>query len=219
MYGTAVSILAVVALVALRLNLPVSMLTCDLAVLAHVNPLCGVLSSLGVLLWCATASVSLFVATLAAKRGDKLQAAFLLWFAVLSLVLMLDDLFMFHEYLAAEYLGLRQRYVILAYMALTSGLLVSFRKVILTGDYALLAAAIGLFSFSVAIEKVLSYHKGSWLYLAEDGAKFLGLVSWAGYFIRHSWFLLARSATKDGGDTAGQPVMGQQLDDKNKVRT
>jgi len=200
MYGPAVSLLAIVALASLRLKLPVSMLTGDLAGLVHVNPLYGVLSSLGVLIWCIAAAISLFAAGVTAIRGDHRQGAFLVGFAVLSLILMLDDLFMFHEYLAAEFLGLRQRYVILAYMALTSGLLVSFRKIILAGDYALLVVAIGFFSFSVGIEKVLSYHKDSWFYLAEDGAKFLGLVSWAGYFIRHSWFQVVATAPRNDGD-------------------
>jgi len=201
MYGPAVSLLAIVALAALRLNLPISMLTCDLAGLANVNPLCGVLSSLGVLLWCVTAAISLFAAAVTSSRGDYRQSAFLIAFAALSLILMLDDMYMFHEYLAAEFLGLRQRYVILAYMVITIGLLVSFRKIILAGDYAFLVVAIGFFSFSVGIEKVLSYHKDSWFYLVEDGTKFLGLVSWAGYFIRHSWFQVVATPGNDGGAT------------------
>ena len=198
LYVPAIAVLAAVALAAISFQMPVGNLTRDVATLAGVNPMTGVLSNLGILLWAATASVSLFAAALAWRRAETRQALFLACFAGLTLVLLFDDFFLFHDYILPAYLGLRERYVMLAYLILTAGLLSGFRNEIFEGDFFMLGLALCFFAVSVGFDRVhFAGNARSWLFLAEDGAKFLGIVSWSGYFIRHSYAQVAAAAVEE----------------------
>jgi hypothetical protein len=194
LYAPAVLILFLAALSAVYFRMPVGNLTRDMATLADVHPLTGALSNIGILLWCATAAVSLFTTAVIWEHAEPRQVQFLLVFSCLTLVLLFDDLFMLHEYLAPVYLGLRERYIMLIYAAAVSGLLMAFRRVILTSGYGLFGMALAFFAISVGVDRVhYSQDAWSWLFLAEDGAKFLGIVGWSGYFIRHSYIQLTKA--------------------------
>ncbi|HEY3345982.1 MAG TPA: hypothetical protein VGK71_00010 [Nitrospirota bacterium] len=194
LYVPAVAILFLAALSAVYFRIPVGSLTRDMATLADIHPLTGALSNVGILLWCATAAVSLFTAAVIWERAEPRQVQFLVGFSCLTLVLLFDDFFMLHEYLAPVYLGLRERYLMLIYAAAASGLLIGFRKVILSSEYGLLGIALAFFAISVGVDRIhYSQNAWSWLFLAEDGAKFLGIAGWSGYFIRHSYIQLTKA--------------------------
>jgi len=187
-YLPAVAILAAVVVAAVFFDVAITSVTRDLADEAGVSPLTGLLSTIGILFWCTTAAVTLFSGTVMSKRGEKRQASFLFCFGLLTLILLLDDLFEFHEELAPRYLGIPDAisYAVLA--GLTAASLIAFRDVIWRSEYLLLILALMFFSFSVVIDASDGLSVGSdWMYLVEDGAKFLGIVSWAGYFVRHAY--------------------------------
>jgi hypothetical protein len=83
-------------------------MTRDIAAIAKIHPLSGFLSNLGILLWCAAASICSFAAMTLRKIKPRDIFWFLLSSAVLSAYLMFDDLFQFHEELAPTYLGLNE---------------------------------------------------------------------------------------------------------------
>jgi hypothetical protein len=70
----------------------------------------------------------------------------------------------------------------------TLAFLVGFRRVILEGDFLLLGLALGFFGLSVAVDVFTDRE----LYLWEDGAKFVGIVTWLAYFVRVSARVLRR---------------------------
>jgi hypothetical protein len=153
-------------------------LTRDMAAIAHVHPLVGVVSNVGILLWCATAAICLFSAGLLRQHGLRAEARFLSWGGLLTTVLLLDDLFMIHEYIAPMHFHVNEKVVLAIHACAAGAYLVSQRRLILAANYQLLAAAMLLFFLSMVVDVA---DVPGWWRPAEDGFKLLGIASWFGY--------------------------------------
>jgi hypothetical protein len=110
--------------------------------------------------------------------------SFLGWSGLLTTVLLLDDLFLFHESLAPDYLGLRQRLVLLSYGIATAWYLARFRRIVLGPDVRVLLAALVFFTMSVFVDALQERWPSPWRILFEDGFKLLGIASWSAYLTR-----------------------------------
>jgi predicted nucleic-acid-binding Zn-ribbon protein len=101
---------------------------------------------------------------------------------------MVDDLFLFHDVIFREYLGISELIVYPLYMAGTALFLYHFRERIGNSDYIILMLSIGFFVMSIFADiisdKVFSSQGMPGGYLFEDGFKFLGIASWLVYFSR-----------------------------------
>lgn len=146
---------------------------------------------LGFVLWGATAAVCLFSYSI--LRRDKTSAvppSFLLPAAVLSLLLLSDDMLRFHEIIFPRYLHLSEHLPYVIYGLLVLYFVVRYRKTILRTEYLLLLFSLGCFGLSelsdrlTDISRVYSHISGATL--VEDGAKLLGIVFWFAYFARFS---------------------------------
>jgi hypothetical protein len=190
LYLPILTLLFLVAVTAFSAHIPLSSLTRDMASIAHVHPLIGVVSNIGILLWCATAVICLFSRSLLRQRGLHAEGRFLLWAALMTLVLLVDDLFMIHEYIAPIHFHVNEKLVLISYALAAGAYLVSHRRLILSANYLLLAAAMGLFSASMLVD--LLDGRGWWR-LGEDGFKILGIASWLGYHagIARHWLVHA----------------------------
>jgi hypothetical protein len=193
LYLPILALLLLVAIAATSPRIALSSLTRDMAAIAQVHPLIGVVSNVAVLLWCAAAAICLFSASLLRQRGLRAEARFLMWGGLMTVVLLVDDLFMIHEYIAPIHLHVNEK-VILAGDAIAAGVyLLIHRRLILSANYQLLAAAMVLFTASMAVD----FADGQgWWNLAEDGFKVLGIASWLGYHAgraRH-WLVQAPAA-------------------------
>lgn len=153
------------------------------SILDAPTPLVGMISSLGVLLWSATATICLFSARLLNARGTREQRHFLTGFGLLSCLLMLDDLFLLHEEIWMDTLAIPQPVTFAVYAGIVCGSLVWFRKTILASDFPMLLLALGFFGASICVDLQNDLF-GDWHYLVEDGFKLLGITSWLAYFIR-----------------------------------
>jgi hypothetical protein len=201
LYLPNVALLLLVAIAALSPQITVASLTRDMAATAKVHPLTGVVSNVGILLWCATAAICLFSSNLLRQRGAHRAAGFLLWSGLMTAGLLVDDFFMFHEYLAPVHLGLDERVVLLGYVCITAVYLLQHRRLILEADYRLLVTALVLFIGSMMIDLA---DVGGWWNLAEDGCKLLGIASWMGYHAGRAkhWLVLAPDARTQMTDVA-----------------
>lgn len=186
----ALGVLLLLVLAAEQRNMLFGMLSRDVASIGQVPPLTGGLSNWGILLWCTAAVVTAFAGMALRGSADRSAQRFLLSSALFSGLLLLDDLFLVHEDLAFRYLGIRERYVMLAYGALLVAYLLGNAPVILRTRYTVLLGALGLFAASVLSDALLSHGKlfpvndGVLLVLVEDGFKWLGIVTWTTY---HLW--------------------------------
>lgn len=186
-------ILAAVAAAALLIGVNMPDMTKDVAAIAKIHPLAGVLSSLGILLWCATASICLFAAMSLRNSARDDGFRFLLFSALLSAYLLCDDLFQIHETLAPRYLGLSEKAVYAALGTAAAAYFIAFRWVILRTHYGILLLALSFLAGSVLIDTLLEpylWRLGQWAYFFEDGAKWLGIASWCSYFSHTSQRLL-----------------------------
>ncbi len=190
------SILILVAMATVSVLFQVSMgaMTRDVTAIANIHPLSGILSNLGVLLWCAAASICAFAAMTLRNVKPRDTFWFLLSSALLSAYLLFDDFFQFHERLASRYLGLNEKVVFAALGVVVSAYLIAFRRVILRTNVGVLLLALGFLATSVVIDSILeswlSRQIGHWSYLFEDGAKWLGIASWCSYYVHTSHQLL-----------------------------
>lgn len=169
-----------------RSGMPFSVFTQDPMVVAKGRIYYGFLSNLGILFWCAAASICLFAWAVLKRSPAPGLSGFFLVSGLLSALLMLDDLFQLHEGIFPVYLGIRQHYVLITYLVLTVGYLVVYRRVILENYALFMFAALAFFGLSVAEDAtelvVRVFSSSSWHYLVEDGFKFFGIISWFAFF-------------------------------------
>jgi hypothetical protein len=212
--------LAVAALASLHDGISVGVLLSDPASTLGTHPLLGVQSNLGVLVWCAAAAICLFSsAILRFTRTDKEVRSFLLWAGVITSVLLLDDFFLFHDDLALRYLPFDgdanyvDEFIIASYGLALALYLVRFRERILGSEYLLLLILAFLF---LGLSAILDFFTApvidsfvhrffyeewdrSWTLFFEDGFKFLGIVSWGGYWVRTCLCAIAPDQEKRQG--------------------
>ena len=197
-------IVVIYVVVAFQPFVPFSVLVRDANITAY-DPANGVmfyrgaLSNIGILLWWAAATVYAFTAFLLHNnRPDfALRKTFLVYMAVFTGLLALDDLFMFHEEVLPVRLGIPELVMYAVYGMLAAGL-VGFVRVLLGTDFLVLGLAFGFFAFSILTDQeilhvLLNLPDGAFL-LAEDLAKMLGIVCWLIFSLRTSAKLLVKQA-------------------------
>lgn len=151
----------------------------------------GVVSNFGVLFWCATSAVCLFVSAQLRQRGaPRRHIAFLVYAGLLTGLLLMDDLFFGHESVYPAILGIEEEGIVSAYFLITLVYLYLYRDLILAVDNPLMVLALASFAASVAVDVFLE-DTDNWLILVEDGGKFVGISLWATFHIRAAWLLTA----------------------------
>jgi len=189
LYLPAVTLLGGIVLLRLVYGIPMALFTRDPTQIRGTGPFIGALSSLGMLLWCTAAAVSLFAAAVAARDRNTARReeaiSFLRTGAALTAVLLFDDLFLLHDVVFPDYLHIGQIVVYAVYAVATGAYLLGYRRFILEEtDYPLLAIALCCFALSIGMDLIDERILIPGTYILEDGFKFLGIVGWCGYFVR-----------------------------------
>ena len=183
-YVPALAIFAFTGLVSVYADIPIGFFLRDPTVTLGGHPLTGMQSNLGVLVWCAAAAICFFTgAILKNVTLDKTLSSFFLWSGMITSVLLLDDLFLFHDDLAIHYLKLDEKVILAGYFLVSAIYFVRFRKIILSSDWFLMFTAAVFFGSSIGIDFFLEKWESSWRIFLEDGFKFLGIINWSGYLI------------------------------------
>jgi hypothetical protein len=157
----------------------------------------GLVARADVVLMCAIAAILLFASRLASvlKKPGEVKN-FLLFGGLFTLLLMSDDFFMFHDWVFRDLISIPENLIFAFYAISGVSFLVYFRKLILKTDYVILLIGFGLMGVSVVVDTsiVIGFY---WKYEAvlEDGAKFLGMVSWFAYFLRTSYYFFNKEFT------------------------
>jgi hypothetical protein len=149
----------------------------------------GIASMLGGFLWSAAAAVCLFRWDTSRGMTDQIRARFLLFWGLVSILLLLDDAFQMHEEVFPRWFGLGQKVSYAGYGTLLLAGIVIFKDVFLKTEYFLFLFALAFFALSISVDLVQELVEpvlGEWRILLEDGFKLLGIVSWLAYFWRTS---------------------------------
>lgn len=172
-------LVGMILLVSRQYGISIADLTRDPAATTGHSPFIGTLSHLGVLFWCATVAICLFSFALLQGTGNIGEfSSFFLFGGLISLILLLDDLFLLHESVFPRHLNIPEKIVFLSYGLMILGYLTRFRKLILKTDFLCMILVFGLFGLSIFID-ILDLRVSI---LFEDGSKLFGIVSWFGYF-------------------------------------
>jgi hypothetical protein len=105
----------------------------------------------------------------------------------LTVALAFDDAFQIHERLAPALTEKGEPLLIAAYTLAFAGLLVRYRAFVLRTSFGVLLVSAVLLFVSAALDRWLPGH-----HLVEDGAKFLGIATWATWLIGTGIAVLAR---------------------------
>ncbi|WP_159605400.1 hypothetical protein [Agromyces humi] len=144
------------------------------------SPAYGLVSNLGIVVLVLSSGAAA-TARLILRDARAPWPGLLLWMAVLSLVLALDDLLLLHE--AATFAPWTGAVVAAAYGFAFLRFVLAFRSLIVRGlDVGLLLLAVGSFGVSAATDLAVAATQAS--VLVEDGAKLLGLVAWSAFVLR-----------------------------------
>jgi hypothetical protein len=194
-------VLVAVAAVSLVTGTPIPRITQDVAAIAHVHPLAGALSSVGILLWWTSASVWLLAAFVERSRARLDDYRFALSTGLLSAYLALDDLFQFHEDLAGRVFGVEDPVIFAALGVVVAYYLISFRAQIARSEAMLFALAMFFLAMSVAVDAGhihwLGQRLGHWMYMLEDGPKWMGIACWCAYALRRCHESLAAPTRRE----------------------
>ena len=172
----AILFIALTGLAAVRLGIPVADLTRDPASTMGVHPFIGIVSTIGILLWTATASICLFSAARARRGGSDEDARFLLCTGALTAMLLVDDLFMLHEWAFPLHIGVLEEIVYGTYMLIFLLYYLRFRGPLADHGLALLLLACACFAASILCDQLVP-NEGL-QYLVEDGFKLTGITAW-----------------------------------------
>ena len=172
-------------------DVPIAQLTRDITAIGGIPAYGGFLSQIGLFCWAASAMLCFFSATIIDNdKSCQHIRQFLYASAFLTLVLGIDDAFLLHETVLPS-LGIPERVTYISYGGLLLVYLFRFRRLILKTDYILLTMALAFFGLSYVLDLVLEIlylfvpipllTSGRLSYLLEDGAKFVGIISWLVY--------------------------------------
>ena len=140
----------------------------------------GLISNLGILAWTLGAVAAAAAAHIAHLGHRDSAARFLRHAAVVGALLTLDDLFQLHSSVFPKVFGLPKGAVLFVYgVGVAIWALTHAVEIVRTRWGLLFAAGVGM-SLSIAVDQLSTGQ--DWALLAEDGAKFLGILAWAAYF-------------------------------------
>lgn len=185
-YVPALAALVGIAFGALATGRRVWFFTNDPFVLGNLPFYAGIISTVGMLLWCATATICFFTAAVL-KKDDHLSGwgFFLFMSGVLTSLLLCDDLFQLHQILYPKLFHLATVLVYGVYGLFALWYLIHFQKQIRETEFILLAFSLIFFVLAVAFDTLHLLPRGSTAF--SDGLKLLGIVSWFTYFARTCW--------------------------------
>jgi len=188
-FSLSLAVLIGIILANVFLEVEIPKMTRDLAQIAHVHPLYGILQNLGILLWCSTTAIVFFTAIVAYQKKQKIFFSFFLSASLLSAYLLVDDFFQLHELLVPFYLGINETAVLVVLGISVLAFLISFRKTILQTDYFFLLSALGFLASAVVIDFFQPWlmRLGPLRNLLEDSPKWLGIACWCSYFVQTSY--------------------------------
>jgi hypothetical protein len=142
----------------------------------------GFVSNVGVLLWCITATACGCAAVVMKAAGAApRQVAMMTAAAAFTGFLCVDDFFLLHEGVLPR-LGIPQTLVIAGIAAMALGYVVAFQREIRQKYPVVFLFSITALVASLGIDILIKAQNVD-VRIAEDSAKFLGIVGWAGFHI------------------------------------
>lgn len=198
-----IPLLTFFVVLAIQPEIPIPLLTRDTNAITDMPFYTGILSSIGILLWGATATVCFFTAFIIWDSKDTYYAYFIVASGLFISFLLLDDLLLIHDVVLPDYLNISGKFVFIFYVLFSLIYMWLFRHIIIQTDYVLVLIAGAFFALSIMLDIIADtpnltqgiasnlselshshYIYKNIKYLLEDGAKLFGILSLFLYFAR-----------------------------------
>lgn len=193
-------------------DINLSYLTRDIAAIAGLPFYAGLASQVGALFWAAGLAICIFSFLLLGRQPQDFKPArrFLLQAAILTAMLLFDDVFQFHEEIAENYLGISEKLIVLSYGVLGMVFLFSNLSEIFSSEYLILGLALLLFGTSIFLDAVDldeipiigRFFDDQIQIFAEDGFKLAGVVTWLAFFARYGFQKIGLLQAEETGGRA-----------------
>jgi hypothetical protein len=188
------SVLMIVVFLKIFSGFSLNALTTDIAEYAEIHPFTGILSTFGILLWCASVSILIFSAFALFNHVSRSVFLFLLSSAIITGYLLIDDIFMIHEKIAPNF-GVDETIMYFAIIIVAIIYFITFFRLIFSSNkvvfFLISVSFLGISLISdTALLKPYILPLGDWRYLFEEGTKWLGIASWTSYFTMISYMYL-----------------------------
>ena len=181
-YIVLLGLLFTITLISGYYDIPIAWFTRDPTVVLGGPSYVGFISNIGMLFWAFTAAICLFTSLIRHHNYNRITSQFLLYSGLLTLWLLLDDMFMLHDSFLPNHLMIPEKFVYLGYVIIVLAYLVKFRAEILCHEYATLLIAFCFFALSVLADLLMEQQ--GLVFLFEDGFKLFGIVTWFIFFFR-----------------------------------
>jgi hypothetical protein len=210
LYLPAIGVLIGAYLLGVLIDVPFSDLSRDPVAVAGGHAYYGFVSNVGVILWSFSAGIGLFTFVLLSRspRVDGRMRGFVASGALLSFLLLSDDLLMLHERVYPKVFGINEKVTIALYGLMVIAYLFAFWREILRSRWVYLQLALLFFLVSVTTDKLPESLLGAH-HLVEDGAKFLGIVSWFGFQFAVCFGAVRNASMPVGGFDAVAQISGE----------
>lgn len=205
----ALGVLALIVIAANFSNRPPGDFTRDPLVLSQSPFYVGALSNAGVIVWCAASVVCLFSALLLhMQKRDRHKTLFFARMGAFTALLALDDLYMLHDQVFPEYIGIPEPVVLTAY-ALGAGVLAVkyWRVIVRSTPWGLFVLALIFFGGSLIYD--FTYGDWWWHPVIEDALKFLGITAWLAYFTTTGAMWI--TAQDDDSEAEAEAIVQQRM--------
>lgn len=143
----------------------------------------GLVSNLGILTWTVAAFAAFGGAWMCSLGGRDSARRFLIGGGLVGSVMLLDDLFQFHAILLPGELGIPKMLCQALIGIGVAGWIITQRHQIRRTHVHVLLASFGALGISFLIDSKVGPAPGEGWNIIEDGAKFLGVLAWATYFV------------------------------------
>jgi hypothetical protein len=194
---------SILAFVAAQRSVGLEQLFLDPAYLAGEPWYTGVLSDLGVLGWASATVTALWGGWVASQTGRPSAARFLRAAALVSIVLLADDLFQLHADVL-RFVGLPKGIRQLVIVAPAVAWLLRYAADIARTRWVILVGALTGFAVSLLVDGLAAPGSTVGLFV-EDSAKLLGVLAWTQYMVLTSLDIM-RSTIRDASLTSKAAV-------------
>ena len=182
-FAAALVVLSCVILLGIEYNVQLNHFTKDPVQIMDEPFYLGLFSNIGILFWCGSVVVCFFARALIPKTDEKKYIRTFLFFSgLVTMMLMMDDLFLLHEEVFPEYFLIPETGVFVIYSNILLLYVLLFRETIIKTDYVILGLGFFLIGASTFIKRIpMPIPEDTFL---QDAVKLFGIISWFTYFLR-----------------------------------
>jgi hypothetical protein len=176
--------LFVILVIAVKSGVEPSDLSRDYNGVYHLEPYVGVLSSLGIFIWCGTVTLCWFAWFFIRKREpDSGRKNFFLVSGWITSIIAVDDLFQFHEVIMPTYLGIPEITFYIIYFLTLIFFNIKYINTLMNRHFSLLVVCYFLLAFSIIFDVLFEDVVPFGTYI-EDGLKLMGITFWSSFFFK-----------------------------------